>query len=195
MTYLRRELNMGANPHHLILGQLNDFLTGQILDDTLDERYRQKIAKKLVMDKGFRQPDIISNYRLEVGAGGKTATIRVDFLVQMATKSVILVKYAPGSLVTRRLSTLALSRIIEPYQIPIVVFTNGEDAEIMDGHTGCVIAEGLDQIPEKKDLEHKISSLPFNTITASVFDKASRIAFACEIDGACPCDTDVCVVD
>ena len=31
--------------HHLILGKLADFLTGDILDDTLDERYRQAIAE------------------------------------------------------------------------------------------------------------------------------------------------------
>ncbi|MCK7466807.1 MAG: hypothetical protein MZU91_00755 [Desulfosudis oleivorans] len=39
--------------HHLILGKLTDFLTGEILDDTLDERYRQKIARWLVEQKGY----------------------------------------------------------------------------------------------------------------------------------------------
>ena len=34
--------------HHLILGKLTDFISGEILDDTLDERHRQKIARLLV---------------------------------------------------------------------------------------------------------------------------------------------------
>jgi hypothetical protein len=35
--------------HHLILGELEDFITGETIRDTLDERYRQKIARLLVI--------------------------------------------------------------------------------------------------------------------------------------------------
>ena len=41
------------NGHHLILGKLSDYLTGDTLDDTHDERYRQKIARLLVDRKGY----------------------------------------------------------------------------------------------------------------------------------------------
>ena len=184
-----------SNTHHLVLGQLNDFLTGQVLVDTHDERYRQKIAKKLVLDKGFIPSDIDSNQKIEVTAGSKKARLKVDFLVHYGDHIVILIKYAPGSLVTRRLSTLALSRIITSYQIPIVVITNGEDAEIIDGHSGCVIAQGFDNLLDKKNLIEKRETFPFNQIDNKMFDKASRIAYACEVDGACPCDTDICIID
>ena len=183
-----------TNAHHLVLGQLNDFLTGAVIADTLDERYRQKLAKKLVMDKGYDAADILSNQILEIRAGEKAGTVKVDFLVQMAGKLVILIKYAPGSLVTRRLSTLALSRLVRPYQIPLVVVTNGEDAELLDGHTGCLTAEGLAQLPAKSELETMMADIPFKSIPNGLYEKASRIAYACEIDGACPCDTDVCVM-
>ena len=39
---------MEKNPHHLVLGELSDFLTGEKRIDTLDERYLQKISKHLV---------------------------------------------------------------------------------------------------------------------------------------------------
>jgi hypothetical protein len=39
--------------HHLILGKTTDFLTGQSLADTHDERVRQKIAQFLVNQKGM----------------------------------------------------------------------------------------------------------------------------------------------
>jgi hypothetical protein len=46
--------------HHLILGEVEDFITGQRLKDTHDERYRQKIARLLVAHKGYRKADIES---------------------------------------------------------------------------------------------------------------------------------------
>ncbi|CCK80454.1 type I restriction enzyme HsdR N-terminal domain-containing protein [Desulfobacula toluolica] len=183
-----------SNPHHLILGKLNDFLTGAVLADTLDERYRQKIAKHLVSVCGFEKKDIQSNVNLEVAAGEKKASVKIDFLVRHKKKIIALIKFAPGSLVTRRLSTLALSRIIKPYQVPIVVITNGEDAEIIDGNSGKVVATGLKNLPDKNAVEKNMSSFLFEPVKTVRFDQASRIAYACEVDGACPCDSDVCIL-
>ena len=184
-----------SNPHHLVLGELKDFLTGSILTDTLDERYRQKIAKKLVLGCRFAKKEIESNRTLEVVAGLKKAAIKIDFLIKFQEKIIALIKYAPGSLVTRRLSTLALSRIIKPYQVPIVVITNGEDAEILDGDSGKVISTGLENLPDKENVEKNMGSFSFKPINKALFDQASRIAYACEIDGACPCDSDICIIE
>jgi len=184
-----------SNPHHLVLGKLNDFLTGAVIADTLDERYRQKIAEKLVSDGGFGKKDIESNIILAVFAGQKKAAIKIDFLVKYQEKIIALIKFAPGSLVTRRLSTLALSRIIKPYQIPMVIITNGEDAEILDGNSGKVMATGFENLPDKEIIKKSMASFLFNPIQKHTFDQASRIAYACEIDGACPCDSDVCIIE
>lgn len=184
-----------SNPHHLVLGKLNDFLTGTVLADTLDERYRQKIAKRLVIEGGFRKNDIQSNTTLEVIAGVKKAVMKIDFLVNFQEKIIAIIKFAPGSLVTRRLSTLALSRIIKPYQIPIAVITNGEDAEILEGDSGKVISTGLENLPDRAKMEKKMASFSFKPIHRVLFEKASRIAYAFEIDGACPCDSDICTIE
>ena len=188
-------MEIQANQHHLVLGKLNDFLTGSVLADTLDERHRQKIAKKLVLDGRFEKKDIESNVSLEVIAGQKRAVIKIDFLVRYQGKIIALIKYAPGSLVTRRLSTLALSRIMKSYQIPIVVITNGEDAEILDGDSGKVIATGLENLPDKENIKKNTLFFSFKPIKKNTFDQASRIAYACEVDGACPCDSDVCIIE
>lgn len=186
---------MEKNPHHLVMGELNDFLTGETLPDTHDERYRQKLARFLVETLGYEKTDIESNRALIIRAGERSARLKVDFLVSRNDTAVIMIKYAPGSLVTRRLSNIALSRIIFPYQIPVVVTTNGEDAEVICGTTGGVKGEGLSAIPGIKD--PWITSLPESPVPVSskLADKASRISFACWIDGACPCDSDVCTIE
>ena len=183
-----------SNPHHLVLGKLNDFITGEVLPDTYDERYRQKIAKLLVKNSGFQKENILKDHRVVVTAGNQKAYLNVDFLVEFRNKIIIFIKFAPGSLVTRRLSSLALSRIIRPYQIPYVVITNGEDAEILDGNTGKIIKTGLENLPVITEVEKEFYSFTFKTIEKPVFEQATRIAYACEVDGACPCDTDICII-
>ena len=44
--------------HHLILGELIDFITGETIQDTHDERYRQKLARLLVEHKGYVKKEI-----------------------------------------------------------------------------------------------------------------------------------------
>ena len=56
------------NGHHLILGELRDFITGATLKDTHDERYRQKIARLLINRKGYRSTDIEPRKALPVQA-------------------------------------------------------------------------------------------------------------------------------
>jgi len=78
----------------------------------------------------------------------------------------MIIKYGPGSLVTRRRCALALSRLASSYQVPIVVVTNGEDAEIVEGATGNVISSGLESIPEKSQLIEMVKQASFNQISA-----------------------------
>lgn len=183
------------NDHHYVFGELVDILTGQVIPDTHDERYRQKIAKILLEDKGFAKADLLRSVPHEITAGEKKARIKIDFLIRIKDKTVGLIKYAPGSLVTRQLSTIALSRTVVPHQIPIVILTNGEDAHVMDGRTGKLVSEGFSGFPDKESVLSDFDNFSFETLSAPVLDQASRIVFACEIDGACPCDSDVCVIE
>lgn len=188
-------MNAEANPHHLVLGQLTDYLTGKVVTDTHDERYHQKIARYLVEISGYEPQEISCKVPLTIHVDKRKASLKIDFLVQYKGKNVMMIKYAPGSIVTRRISTLALSRVVSPYQIPYVVVTNGENAEILDGTTGRILFDGIGEIPDLTAVIDQFDTFSFEPITTKMFDQASRIAFACEVDGACPCDSDICTID
>ena len=182
---------MSENSHHLILGELVDFLSGKTITDTHDERYRQQIARHLVNGLGFDKSDIEAGREITIHAAERSGVVIADFLVYRNQRAVMMVNYAPGSLVTRRLSTLALSRLIFDYQIPIVVVTNGQDAELISGKTGKVEGEGISAIPGP---DHPmITSLPetFETVSAKMVGQAEKIVYACMVDGACMMD-DAC---
>lgn len=178
--------------HHLILGETTDFLTGETLPDTLDERYRQAIARLLVEQKGYAKQDIRPRLNLRVSAGEKCAVIQVDFSIMLDRRVGMLIRYAPGSLVTRHRPSLAVSRTLTPYQIPVVVVTNGEAADILDGASGRVTARGLDQLPAKTALLEKMRTWEFRKVSKERAEKESRIIYAFDVDDSCPCDDSIC---
>ena len=178
--------------HHLILGELIDFITGEPLEETHDERYRQKIARLLVKHKGYDKTDIKPRCELIATAGEKRAIVKIDFSVSLSGKICMIVKYGPGSLVTRHRPALAASRLLAPYQIPVVVVTNGEDADIIEGFSGKLISKGLDSIPAKSELINRIANERFAPISGKQAERESRIFYAFEVDGSCPCDDTVC---
>jgi len=181
--------------HHLILGRLTDCINGEILDDTLDERHRQKIARLLMTQKGYLKSDLAPRHPLEFRAGQKCAQLRISLCVGPQQTVDMIIHYGPGSLITRHRPTLAMSRLVETYQVPIVVVTNGEQADILDGFTGKIIATGLDQIPDRKQLMAVHAGQQWKAIDPRRREMESRILMAYEIDGRCPCDDSVCALD
>ncbi len=178
--------------HHLILGEVDDFITGEILADTHDERYRQKIARFLVLKKGYAKMDIHPRNLLTVAAGNRKGRLWVDFTVTVDGHTAMVIKYGPGSLVTRYRPTLAISRLMAPYQVPVVVVTNGESADILDGETGRLTASGFDRIPSREGLSRQLARADFSPISSTQAEMEARIVYAFEIDGSCPCDDTTC---
>jgi len=180
--------------HHLILGELQDIITSETLQDTHDERLRQGLAALLVKEKGFLRDDIKPRWPLTLRADEKCAVINIDFGIFIDSRACMMIKYGPGSLVTRHRPALAASRMLVSYQIPVVVVTNGVDADILDGPSGKVIARGLDGIPDRTSLKKQVAGQTFASIQPERAEKESRIAFAFEVDGSCPCDDTICKI-
>jgi hypothetical protein len=178
--------------HHLILGTLSDFLTGEALDDTLDERYRQKIARWLVEQKRYGLQEIEPRRNLLLQAGHRRAVIKIDFVVRMAGRVGMVIRFGPGSLVSRERPALAVSRLLEAYQIPIAVVTNGEDAEVLAAGSGRILGRGLDAIPSRSELLDVMDAHAFEGIAPMRAVMEARVAYCYDVDGACPCDDTIC---
>jgi hypothetical protein len=178
--------------HHLIMGKSTDFITGDMVDDTHDERLRQSVARILVESLGYDKSEIQSRLDLTVQADARAAVIRLDFAVRIRDRFCMIVKYGPGSLITRHRPALAASRLLAGYQIPVVVATNGRDADILDGETGKLLKSGLEAIPSRKYMEENFDRFGFLPTTPERREKESRLLYAYEVDDACPCDDTIC---
>lgn len=62
---------METNSHHLVMGELTDFLTGRTIADTHDERYHQKLARHLVQALGYTKDQVRQKKRLRFVPAGR----------------------------------------------------------------------------------------------------------------------------
>ena len=180
--------------HHLILGETIDYITGQTIVDTDDERARQKVARFLVEEKGYSKEDIKVRREIPLNIDGNRATSKVDFVLRLDGKAFAIIIFGPGSLVSRERSTLAAARLVESYEVPFAVVTNGEAAEVLETRSGRVIAEGLEAIPSKEEALERIGALTLEKVPEKRLEKEERILYVFDVLAERECDEFTCTL-
>ena len=151
--------------HHIVYGTTIDYITGDKIVDTDDERYRQKLARLLVEQRGYDKSELEMRLQVESLFSANFVVSTIDIVVSVKNRRLIALRYGPGSLVTRERSALAAARVLEPaYQIPYVVVTNGEDAEFLETGTGKVLAYGLAAIPNRQEASTLLAEAGFTPL-------------------------------
>jgi hypothetical protein len=178
--------------HELVLGKTVDFITGETLIDTIDERARQEIARFLVEEKGYLKNEIAVKQQISLDVDGNSGTFKVDFVVRLEGKVFMIIIFGPGSLVTRERPAVAAARLVEPYEVPYTAVTNGRDAEVLETKSGQVIAEGLGGIPSKEEALQKLTALTYETLSQERLSKEQRILYAFEVLAERECDEYTC---
>lgn len=137
--------------HHIVYGTLKDYLTGEELPDTDDERYRQELARLMVEKRGYAADELEPRLVIETSFNNQTVRSLIDLTVSVQGRRFMIIRYGPGSLVTRERPAIAAARLLDPdYRIPLAVVTNCRDAELLDTMTGKVLASGMHAIPDRK---------------------------------------------
>ena len=136
--------------HHIVYGELRDYLTGELLPDTDDERVCQELARHLVEELGYAKEELTPRLSIVTDYGNRVVTT-IDLTVSVEGRRMMILRFGPGSLVTREKAAVAAARLLEPaYRIPLAVVTNGRDAELLETAHGKVLATGMDCIPRRE---------------------------------------------
>lgn len=129
---------------------LTDFITGEVVPDIGAEANRQQVEHLLVEQKGFSKEDIAVDVDIDIDIAGSPYRSQVDLVVSIDNTRMIAVKCAAGSLGSREREILAAARLLDAYQIPFSVVSDGHTAVVLDTVSGKKIGEGLDVIPSKE---------------------------------------------
>jgi hypothetical protein len=174
-------------PHHLIYGSLRDYLTGEELTDTDDERIRQDLSRMMVEEKGYGRELLTPRLKIETLFSRCFVTSTIELTVALHDKQFMIIRYGPGSLVSRERPAIAAARVINPeYIIPLAVVTNGRDGELLDTATGKILAYGLDAIPNHAAAEEMFADLVFlPPLDATRRERELRILNAFDVERCC----------
>jgi len=181
-----------SNPHHLVMGTVSDFLTGEAMDDTHDERYRQRLFRYIVDAKGYPRTELAPRIQVPITACGKKARILLDLGVRIDGRWAMILRYGPGSVTTRHQPAMAMARVLAPYSIPVAVAYNGETADVLDAVSGELIGEGMAAIPDRTQMRERLAGHRFDPLPTKIVKMAHQILYAFDIDDSCPCDTTQC---
>lgn len=160
------------------MSEICDYITDRSFPDTDDERIRQKIERLLIEDEGYSKQDIEVDREFEIVIGEEVHRPKVDLIVSVDGKRFMIIKCARGSLVSREREVISCARILDSYQIPFAVVTNGEDAEVLDTISGEVMGNGLESIPSKEKALEAIKQIEFEKLPEKRIEKEKRIFLA-----------------
>lgn len=128
-----------------------DFITGRRVPHIGAEANRQAVERILVEMKGYAKEEIVVDAPIALEMEGGVYRSRLDLVVRIQGYGYMVIKCAPGSLGSREREVIAAARLLENYQIPLAVASDGQTALVWDAVSGKRSGQGLDAIPARRD--------------------------------------------
>lgn len=139
---------------------------------------KQEMEKFLLNNKGYSKNEVEADREFDVEAGNEKCKSKADIVVSIDGKRLMLVKCSIGALVSRERQALACARLMDSYQIPFAVVTDGNHATVMNTLTGEVMSEGLEKIPPRDKLKEMMEKVEFKELSPERLEKEKRILLA-----------------
>ena len=146
------------------LSMIIDFVTGNRAPNVGAESNRQEVERFLVNEKGFPKENIEVDVDIEFVVGGESYRSQIDLVVGVAGKRFMAIKCAAGSLGSREREILAASRLLDSYQIPFSIVSDGKTAIVLDTVAGKKSGEGLNAIPSINEAKAIINSIALHPL-------------------------------
>jgi len=139
---------------------------------------RQDVEKFLLEKKGYSVGEIEKDSEFEVLIGNERCKSKTDIVIIIDGKRLVLIKCSVGALGSRERQAVACARVLDSYQIPFAVVTDGADAIMLDTLTGNVVGEGLAKILSRTELKKMMEKIEFKELPPERAEKEKRILLA-----------------
>lgn len=139
---------------------------------------REIVREYLLNEKGYSQEDIELDREFEIAVGDSSASASVDYIIKLNGRRSMVIKCSPGALESRERHLISFARVVDSYQIPFAVVTDGFHARMLDVISGKLISEGLDSIPERSDAIEILKGIEPTPYPAGKSEREKRILLA-----------------
>jgi len=156
---------------------ITDFVTGKDVPNIGVEENRQVIERFLVEQKGYLKEDLQIDADIVITIAGELYRSQLDLVVSAdgGKNRFMAIRCAAGSLGSREREIVAAARLLDNYQIPLSVVSDGKTAIVLDTVTGKKTGEGMDAIPSKKEAIKKLESLELQPFPKNRLEKEKLI--------------------
>ena len=154
---------------------LKDYVTGKEVPNVGAEENRQAVEKYLVEEKGYQKADLEIDAPLEIDIRGEVYRSSVDILVAIRGRSLMAIKCAAGSIGSREKEILAAAKLVEDYQVPLAVVSDGRKATVLDTRSGKTIGEGLDAILSKSEIADRFQEEDFQPVPENRLEQVKLV--------------------
>lgn len=156
---------------------INDFVTGKEIADIGAEANRQAVERHLVNEKGFAKKDIAVAVDISLIISGEQYRSQIDLVVSPdgGKNWFMALKCPAGSLGSWEREILAAARLLEKYQIPLAVVSDGKTAIVLDTVSGKKLGEGLNAIPSKKEALERLNATPLRPLPEERLEREKLI--------------------
>ena len=154
---------------------ITDFITGREMPNTGSEMNRQAVERFLIEEKGFIKEDIKVDTDISLDISGEAYFSQIDLIICIQEKRVVLFKCCSGSIGSYERETLAAARLLDKYQIPLSVVSDGKTAIILDTISGKKLSEGLESIPSKQEIRNLFKTIKFTAYPEEKRDREKLI--------------------
>jgi hypothetical protein len=132
---------------------LKDYITGKVVPNIGAEANRQMVEKVLVEAKGYAREDIEVGVPIHLDMGQEQYHSQLDLVVKLQGRRFMVIKCAAGSLASREREVIAAARLLDRYQLPLAVVSDGRTALVWDTLSGKQIGQELAAIPSPEQAQ------------------------------------------
>ena len=140
--------------HEVSFGNtLRDYLTGDEIEETTYEEFRQALARLLVEERGYPREGLTP--RVEVGyeVDGEHYARSLDLVANGPDgRPVLAVIFCPGKVGSFERETRVAAQLLEGGPAPLALVTDTREASLLDVATGEMLCEGMASIPRWEEL-------------------------------------------
>jgi hypothetical protein len=156
---------------------IRDYLTGEELEETSYEEFRQALARLMVEEKGYPKESLTAKVGVCFPVEGQEYTRMVDLVARSALgRPLLLVIFCSGEPGSYLREAVAAARLHHP-PVPLALTTDTKSAELVAAATGQSLATGLRAIPRYEDLAELAATHPITDLSSQRAEREGRILY------------------
>ena len=154
---------------------ITDFITGENVPNIGAEANRQAVEKILVEQRGFSKSDIEVGVDIDLVIAGAPYRSKIDLVVRAGQKRAMVIKCAAGSLGSREREVVSAARLLDTYQIPFALVSDGVTAILLDTIAGKVVSQGIEAIPTKDALDAQLDGIEWVPVSEKKIEREKLV--------------------